>query len=238
MSGNGFDWYLLNASPDVRAQLLAAPELAPGPGMRETPVRGVVLTDAELDHVLGLFQLREAATLDVHATAAVLGALSGPLPVRRVVDPYGQGWGWHTMSGPFELKGGLTVRPFPLGDKKPRYVSPATQPSGPTPLASDCDGDGWVSGLRIGDLVYAPCFRQWTESLDEALDGARVALIDGTFLTAGEMPGVSGHLSIDDSSQHLARHPGVRFLYTHLNNTNPLLSRGSALPVATEMELL
>ncbi len=230
ISGNGSDWYLLNASPDVRAQILATPELVPGPGIRETPLRGVLLTDAELDHVLGLFQLREAATLDVHATAAVLAALDGPLPVRRVVDPYsqassGQRWGWHTVSGEFELKGGLIVRPFPLGEKKPRY-------------ASGCEGDGWVVGYRIGDLVYAPCFAQWTDALDEALAGARVALIDGTFLTPDEMPGVKGHLSIHDSAAHLSRHRDVRILYTHLNNTNPLLSRGAAFPVASEMETL
>lgn len=227
VSGNGADWYLLNASPDVRAQILATPELAPGPGRRETPLRGVVLTDAELDHVLGLFQLREAATLDVYATAAVLAALDGPLPARRVVDPYGSGWGWHAYSGPFELKGGLTVRPFPLGDKRPRYAG-----------QSGADGDGWVSGLRIGDLVYAPCFARWTGALDEALEGARIALIDGTFLTPEEMPSVTGHLSIQDSSPHAARHPGVRFLYTHLNNTNPLVSDPTAHPVASDGELL
>jgi pyrroloquinoline quinone biosynthesis protein B len=95
--------------------------------------------------------------------------------------------------------------------------------------------------LRIGDLVYAPCFAEWTASLDEALDGARVALIDGTFLTSDEMPRVKGHMSIHDSARHVARHPGVRFLYTHLNNTNPLVSggsAGSAFPVATESEVL
>ena len=227
VSGNGSDWYLLNASPDVRAQILATPELRPGPGTRDTPLRGVVLTDAELDHVLGLFQLREAATLDVHATAPVLAALDGPLPVRRVVDPYGNGWGWHTVSGEFELKGGLTVRQFPLGDKKPRYAT-----------GSGTDGGGWVSGLRIGDLVYAPCFARWTDTLDEALGGARLALIDGTFLTPQEMPGITGHLSIQDSLAHLARHPAVKFLYTHLNNTNPLVSDPVAHPVASDQEAL
>jgi len=227
VSGNGSDWYLLNASPDVRAQILATPELAPGPGRRQTPLRGVVLTDAELDHVLGLFHLREAATLDVYATAPVLAALDGPLPARRVVDPYGHGWGWHAYSGPFELKGGLTVRPFSLGNKRPRYAA-----------RSEAGGNGWVSGLRIGDLVYAPCFARWTSSLDEALEGARIALIDGTFLTPEEMPQVSGHLSMRESAAHLARHPGVRFLYTHLNNTNPLVSDPATHSVASDNETL
>ncbi|MGN9779325.1 pyrroloquinoline quinone biosynthesis protein PqqB [Micromonospora sp. H33] len=225
VSGDGSSWYLLNASPDLRTQLLAAAELAPGPGRRETPLRGVLLTDAELDHVLGLFLLREAAKLDVYATSTVLRALDTALPVRRIADPYGQGWRWHAVDGPFELDGGLIVHPFSLGAKKPRY-------------AEDGDGSEWVAGYRIGDVVYAPCFGEWTEALDAALVGARVALIDGTFLTPDEMPAVPGHLSVVDSLPHLARHPSVRFLYTHLNNTNPLLSASRGIPLAAEIESL
>ena len=58
VSGDGSAWYLVNASPDLRAQVLAAPELAAPPGTRDTPVRGVLLSTAELDHVIGLPMLR------------------------------------------------------------------------------------------------------------------------------------------------------------------------------------
>lgn len=227
VSGDGISWYLMNASPDLRQQLLAAQELAPGPGLRETPLRGVLLTDAELDHVLGLFTLREAASLDVYATATVLDALDSALPLRAIVDPYGQGWRWQEIKPghPFALEGGLSATAFALGDKRPRY-------------ASGCEGAEWVVGYRLEDLVYAPCFGQWQPALGEALSGAKVALIDGTFRTAAEMPSVKGHLSIADSLPHLGRHPGVRFLYTHLNNTNPVLSGDGSIPVAAEMEHL
>jgi pyrroloquinoline quinone biosynthesis protein B len=226
VSGNGSDWYLLNASPDLRAQILATPELSPRPP-RETPIRGVLLTDAELDHTLGLFLLREAATLEVYATPTVLSALEDALPVRRIVDPYGKGWVWRPVKpGQAFTLLGLSVEVVKVGEKRPRY-------------ASGVDGDDWVAGYRIGDFLYAPCFGEWTSALDDALAGCRTALIDGTFLARDEMPGVKGHLPIEDSRPHLARHPGVRFLFTHLNNTNPLLSRPAGDPaVATELEPL
>src|SRR5512132_3235139 len=67
VSADGERWFLLNASPDIHAQLTRLPRKTPG-GMRHTPVEGVVLTDAELDHTLGLVLLREARYLQVAAT--------------------------------------------------------------------------------------------------------------------------------------------------------------------------
>jgi pyrroloquinoline quinone biosynthesis protein B len=221
VSGDGRSWYLLNASPDIRPQLLGAPELAPGPGTRETPVRGVILTDAELDHTLGLFSLREAEALDVYATEAVAAALSGFGAFPR--------WRRHILKcgEPLALPG-LTVTPFPLPDKRPHYLSTVEE-------------NGWVIGLRLGGprtIVYAPCFGQWTPELDEAIDGADIAVIDGTFRTPDEMPGVRGHLPMTESLPRLAAHPRTAFRYTHLNNTNPVLSDPQGLPLAGEMELL
>src|SRR5271155_1153054 len=69
-SGDSY-WYLVNASPDLRAQIEATPELQPQEGQRHTPVRAVILTCAELDQVLGLLLLRESQTLQVYATSAV-----------------------------------------------------------------------------------------------------------------------------------------------------------------------
>src|SRR5919202_929529 len=63
-------WFLLNASPDLRAQIESFPALHPR-GIRDSPLQAVLLTDAELDHTLGLLLLREADDLEVHATVAV-----------------------------------------------------------------------------------------------------------------------------------------------------------------------
>jgi len=227
VSGDGHTWYLINVSPDIRTQILRTPELTPGPGRRDTPLRGVILTDAELDHTAGLLSLREAASLDVYATETVLSATRS---IAQIVSAYGDGWRWHTLrqGEPMALEGGLEATPFPLGPKRPRY-------------AANCDGEDWVSGLRLRaerTIVYAPCFPQWPQALDEALQDADIAIIDGTFHTADEMPQVRGHLPIVESLPQLARHPLVTFRYTHINNTNPLLADPKDVPLASEMELL
>ena len=66
-------WFLLNASPDIHAQIESCPALHPSRGSggeREVPVSAVLLTDAELDHTLGLLLLREGRGLEIHATQA------------------------------------------------------------------------------------------------------------------------------------------------------------------------
>lgn len=231
VSADGTDFYLLNAGPDIRAQVLATPELTAGPGRRQTPVRGALLTDGELDHTLGLMQLREAQDgLRVHAPPAVLAALQSAFPLRPIVDSYG-GWDWRPATENFEL-GGLQVRTHPVGTKQPKY-------------ARDLDHPGpWVVAYRLTDpqtggvLVYAPCLATWPDGFDDFVAGASYALIDGTFYAPDEMStasGVSsaaqrrmGHLPIVDSLPLLAKHPDVRWAYTHLNNTNPVLCSESA----------
>ncbi|MGH3434581.1 MAG: pyrroloquinoline quinone biosynthesis protein PqqB [Thermocrispum sp.] len=237
VSADGTDWYLLNAGPDIRGQVLATPELAAGPGPRESPLRGALLTDAELDHTLGLPQLREAAGgLRVHASAAVLHALSAGFPLRDITDAYG-GWSWEPAAPEFEL-GGLRVRTLPVGVKRPKY-------------AHGLEHDGpWVVAYRVEDartdaaFVYAPCLATWPDGFDAFVAGARYALVDGTFYAADEMSGATtsgaasgvsteaqrrmGHVPIVDSMPLLRRHPDVRWGYTHLNNTNPVLCTTSA----------
>ncbi len=221
VSGDGRSWYLLNCAPDVD---LSAPELRPGPGLRETPLRGVVLTSAELDHTLGLATLREATGIAVHATAPVL-AVAPALPL---LDSYTR-VDRHVLAAgaPTPLDGGLTVTAVPLGRKRPRYASAAGE-------APD-----WVVGLRLSDsgatLVYAPCLAAWTDDLGDA----DLVVLDGTFFHDDELrrhTGVDrtarqmGHLPIAGSLPLLA---GRRCLYTHLNNTNP-----AARPDSPERDLL
>ncbi|MFI6070293.1 pyrroloquinoline quinone biosynthesis protein PqqB [Actinoplanes sp. NPDC051343] len=217
VSGDGSAWYLINASPDIRTQLVSAPDLAPGPGLRQTPIRGVLLTTAELDHTVGLLSLREATALTVYATAAVRIALE---PVRQMLAAYTP---VDFQSFGTGLAGGLTVQRLTVGTKRPRY-------------AAGLPGGDWVSALRLTDartgssFVYATCLPAWTEEFDEFLRGADEVLLDGTFGTDDELtratgrPGSAasmGHLPIEASRHRRARHPGTRFRYGHLNNTNP-----------------
>ncbi len=235
-SATGKHWYLLNATPDVRFQIESFPQLHPGPGLRETPVRGVLLTDAELDHTLGLLILREGTSLEVFATAAVLAALAEAFPIRQILHSYAP-FRWQEVE-PGEAflldEGKLRVRAFRLGAKRPRYATD-----------SKIGGD-WVVGYRFEDLetggvaVYAPAIEAWTSELDAQLSGAHCAFIDGTFWTDNEMIRVGasrltaremGHLQISGaggSAERLAAWPIPRKVYLHINNTNPILDDESA----------
>ncbi|WP_018680416.1 pyrroloquinoline quinone biosynthesis protein PqqB [Actinokineospora enzanensis] len=225
VSATGRDWYLLNASPDLRAQLTATPELAPGPGRRETPLRGVLLTDAELDHTLGLTFLREGAELTVWAPPPVLDHL----PLRPVLAHY-RDWSWLPATEPFAIGDGLECTVLPLSGKRPRYAQAA-------PTAPD-----WVVAYRVhdpatgGTLVYAPCVAELPPGFADFVADADHVLLDGTFHTAGEMSTATaggttdqrrmGHLPITESLP-LLPDGGIRWHYTHLNNTNPVADRAS-----------
>ena len=228
-------WFLINASPDLRTQILRTDELAPGPAPRQTPIRGVLLTDAELDHTMGLVALREATALDVYATAPVLDALDTGFPLRRLLQPYEGAWTWTaTATGtPLRLGSHLSVTTIALGTKRPRYA------------AAPPDDAPWVVGYRVEDLrtggalVYAPCLAAWTRALDDACVGADYLIVDGTFYYDDEMTRATGrgasalgmgHMPIagpGGSLEHAREHGGMRVLYTHLNNTNPLVCAAS-----------
>jgi pyrroloquinoline quinone biosynthesis protein B len=154
-----------------------------------TPVRGVLLSTAELDHVLGLPLLREAAELAVYASGTVLAALA---PVRSVLAAYAD-VRWHRLDAgePVGLAGGLWVRRWTIGSKRPRYAR----------AGSDHE---WVSALDIVDsrgarLLYATCFAEWTPALAGLVDAADCAVLDGTFHTAAELERVTGHLPVEHS---------------------------------------
>lgn len=226
ISGDGRGWYLVNASPDLRTQILATPELAPPPGTRDSPLRGVLLTSAELDHTLGLLTLREADRLTVFATQPVRTALHEAFSLGPTLAAYTD-LDWRTIQ-PGEvvrLDGGLRATAFPLSDKRPRYAPPTIAPTG------DDSAAAWTVAYRFTDdagatLVYAPGLAALTPTFREAMAGADVVLLDGTFATDDEMAPRSGrgmgHLPIAESLPVLAGHPGPRYFYTHLNNTNPL----------------
>ncbi|WP_131739850.1 pyrroloquinoline quinone biosynthesis protein PqqB [Actinomadura roseirufa] len=226
-------WYVVNATPDIGEQIEECAALRPGPSGRATPVAGVILTDAELDHTLGLPRLREASSLRVAATGTVRAALSGGLRLDKVLGPYsGMSWTALPEKGLEALDDGpLEVQAIRVSGKRPRYAAD---------LPGDA-GDAWVVALLVrdrrdgGSVVYAPALAAWPDELDRALRDADCVFVDGTFWddeeprrtgisskTSGEM----GHLPITGPGGTLARMaalPAARRLYTHLNNTNPLV---------------
>ncbi|MBO0868368.1 MAG: pyrroloquinoline quinone biosynthesis protein PqqB [Micromonosporaceae bacterium] len=220
ISGDGRAWYLVNASPDLRTQLLGAPELMPPEGSRDSPLRGVLLTSAELDHTLGLLSLREAAgRLAIYATQPVRAALHADFPVGPLLASYSTvDWRVVRPAETVPLEGALRATAVALSAKRPRYATGRSRPD-------------WTVAYRFTDaagavLVYAPGLAAPTTAFADTIDGADVVLLDGTFATAAEMgPGSAtrmGHLPIEESLPFLRAHPGPRYLYTHLNNTNPV----------------
>ncbi|MGW2567930.1 pyrroloquinoline quinone biosynthesis protein PqqB [Streptomyces sp. NPDC001537] len=225
-------WYIVNATPDIGDQIESRPELHPGPGPRQTPLAGLVLTDAELDHTLGLARLREADTLEVISTAPVRRALLDRLHLGDVLAPY-TSLTWRELpprgAEPLDRgASGLQISGIPVSGKRPRYAAGAP------------DDDAWVVALRLYDpasgaiALYAPALAAWPDRFEQAAAEADCVIVDGTFWDDEEprRTGISertatgmGHLPIegpDGTAERLAR-LSARCLYTHLNNTNPLV---------------
>lgn len=243
VSPDGSRWVLLNASPDVclQSEENACLHPTPGPSLRGSPIQAVLLTDAELDHTTGLLQLRQGSSIDVYASPPVLGALADDFPVRRIIEPFAN-FRWHEtrLEESFPLFGGqLSVCPFDLGDKPPRYVSanPLREAAGqPQP---------WSVGYRITDVrtggiaVYAPGIETWSRTLERHLEGADCIFLDGTFWMGDELRelGVSelhasdmGHLPVagsGGSAERFALSQARRKVYVHINNSNPMLLEDS-----------
>ncbi|MFJ9823924.1 pyrroloquinoline quinone biosynthesis protein PqqB [Streptomyces sp. NPDC101160] len=244
-------WYVINATPDIADQIERCPALHPRPGTdpRRTPLAGVVLTDAELDHTLGLARLREAERFEVIAADPVRDAVRDRQGLGELLAPYadvtwrrlplpGSPAGPGVAGGPDSpdepLTPGSTVHvgAVPVSGKHPRYAASAPQPTSP--------GASWVVALRLTDratgrtLVYAPALGAWPDALQAAVAEADCVIVDGTFWDDEEprATGCSdrtatamGHLPItgpNGTARRLAGLPGRR-LYTHLNNTNPLV---------------
>lgn len=225
-------WFLLNASPDLAAQVEGFPALHPQ-GDRTTPIRGVLLTDAELDHTLGLLLLREAGHLDVHATPAVHAVLCEGTSLLRTLGAYCE-VRWHRVHPGTEvpLAPGLTYRAVEAPTAKaPRFAVGAPESR--------------VVGYRLTDtrsgssLVHLPVVQQLTAELLEELGDCHCLLFDGTCWSDRELAELGlaektsrdmGHLPIDGpggSLEQLTPLPIPRKVYVHLNNTNPIVLEDS-----------
>jgi pyrroloquinoline quinone biosynthesis protein B len=206
-------WVLINASPDVLVQIQRTPALWPA-AARHTPIAAIVLTNGDLDHVLGLFSLRESQPLAVYATASVWRGLEQSVFLRTLRRFDGQ-LSAHTLAldEPVSIEG-LEVTPLPLAGKRPVHL-----PGVPAP--DDNIGLSIAHGGRR--LLYAAaCARAVRLEAD-------VVLFDGTFFRDDELVraglGVAraadmAHVAIEASIDAVA---APRRIYTHINNSNPIL---------------
>ena len=240
ISADGRRWTLLNASPDIARQLERLPLPDSTEGSRVRPFDSIVLTDAELDHTLGLPLLRQAGNMQVYCTLAVRDVIAGRSGLLDLVRPFSD-VGVHLLSldTPVEpvtgagAPAGFSIEAFAVAGHPPRFVHGTQAP-------------GLVIGLLVTDndsrrtLAYVPSCGAIDEKLRARLASADAVLFDGTFWYDHEMhpvvPGARtaremGHVPVDgpDGSLAMLRAlPASHRLYVHINNTNPMLVEDSA----------
>ena len=225
-------WFLLNASPDVRAQIEAFPTLHPRK-VRDSPLQAVLLTDAELDHTLGLLLLRESDDIEVHATPAVRETLLEGTSLLQTLGAFTNvEWRPVTTGKEVSLADGLSYLAFDVPtNKRARFGTGGGKES--------------VVGFRITEartgrsLVYVPGAQELSASVLAQLEGCACLLFDGTCWRDDELIelGIAqktsrdmGHLPIggaDGSLEKLVPLPIERKIYVHINNTNPILIEDS-----------
>ena len=245
ISADGNDWFLINASPDLRQQLIATPQLHPKAGkLRHSPISGVILTNGEIDAVAGLLSMREGWPFTIYAHPRVLSILNSnsifnvlneknvprrPIEVNETFEP--------TL--PDGSPSGIEILPFAVPGKSPWYLEGKDHPAGG-------DGAGDTLGLRVSDkatgkyLYFLAACARVTDDLKSRLGGASLIFFDGTVWRDDELIAAGlgnktgqgmGHIAMSGTNGAIEALAGLdidRKIFLHINNSNPALLRYSA----------
>ena len=241
ISEDARSWFLLGASPDLRAQIEATPELHPRDGARQSPITGIVLANAELDHVLGALLLRELQPLRIYATSSVRSILREDNSMFAMLQRVANQAAWtdfepgkqFLLSNTQGEDSGLRCQALALSTHYPSYITPERQ----LQLAPDEASLGFIiqspSGFR---LAYLPSVPQLDDSLLQQIDSCSVLLFDGTFWSDDELIRIQGsgqtarqmgHIPVEEILVRLAGVYRPRKIFLHINNTNPMLDEAS-----------
>jgi pyrroloquinoline quinone biosynthesis protein B len=245
VSADGDHWFLVNASPDLRQQLIATPQLHPAAGkLRHSPIAGVILTNGEIDAVAGLLSMREGWPFTIYAHQRVLSILATnsifnvlseknvtrqPMEVDTTFEP----------ALPDGSPSGIEVLPFAVPGKGAWYLEGKAHPAGES-------GVGDTLGLRIADQATGKHFyflaacAHVTDDLKSRLTGASAVFFDGTVWRDDELivAGLGnktgqgmGHIAMSGPSGAIESLDGLdidRKMFLHINNSNPVLLPNSA----------
>jgi pyrroloquinoline quinone biosynthesis protein B len=245
VSADAKHWFLINASPDLRQQLNATPQLRPKPHtLRHSPIAGVVLTNSEVDAVAGLLSMREGSPFTIYAHARTLAILRAnsifdvlsdanvqrqPIAIDVTFEP----------ALPDGSSSGLEVLPFAVAGKGAWYLEGKDHPAGG-------DGTGDTLGLRIGDKAGGTYFyflaacAGVSDELKQRIAGAPLVFFDGTVWRDDELIAAGlghktgqamGHISMSGDNGAIARLADLgigRKIFLHINNSNPALLPDSA----------
>jgi pyrroloquinoline quinone biosynthesis protein B len=241
VSADGGFWFLLNASPEVRAQVESFPALHPR-GPRQSPIAGILLTNGDLDHCLGLLSLRESHRLNVYATPRVRHGFTENNVLYGTLQRFPGHTSWSTLELGKEselrlagdLPSGLTVEAIPLPGQAPLHLKARSGEPHPEDNV----------GLLIRDskgttFAYFPGCARITPNVLEAAGRAQCLFFDGTFWSDDELVALGlgerratdmAHVPIGSSAGSLAAFAEsqvpARF-FIHINNTNPILREDS-----------
>ncbi len=232
LSSDGERWWLVNVSPDVAQQIESYPPLQPR-GLRGTPIAGMLVTDANVDHLGGLAVLRQ---MGEHAFALysseTVRSIAREQPAFAPFLEAPHRWEIVPETEAFALDGRLVARRVPVSGTTPGY-------DGRRALADAVIAFVVEDRATGGSVLFAPVFAACDAPLRRAIEGVQVAFLDGSFWSDAELGGVGvdklaralGHAPIAGPEGSLAALAGLssrtRLLYAHLNNTNPLLDAAS-----------
>jgi pyrroloquinoline quinone biosynthesis protein B len=228
VSADGARWLIIGATPDLRQQILANPQLAPPPGTRESPIAAVLLVSADIDGIAGLLVLREQHRFRLFAPPAIMAVLRAngvfesldPSLVERVDIGLGEA---------VETGLGITATLLGMPGKIPLYQEQrdAAEPAAAITYAARLQANGRV-------CVAAPGCADITDAVLHQLSDADLLFFDGTLFHDTEMidAGLSwktgrrmGHVSVSGPAGALSRLAGLRArkVFFHINNSNPIL---------------
>jgi pyrroloquinoline quinone biosynthesis protein B len=248
VSADNEHWFLINASPDLRQQVIATPQLHPKPDqLRHSPISGVILTNGEVDAVAGLLSLREGWPFTIYAHERVLSTLRdnsifnvlSAERVRREPIEFGTAFEPKLVDG---SSSELEILPFLVPGKRAWYLEDAV-----TPAVDDEAGD--TVGLRIADkqsgqyFFFLAACAAMTPELKMRLKDAPLVFFDGTVWRDDELIAAGlgsktgqrmGHMAMsgaDGAIAALADLGIARKVFLHINNSNLAL-----LPESAERE--
>ncbi len=234
VSADGVSWAIINASPDIREQLRAAPHLHPT-DLRESPIKSVLVTNGDIDHIAGLLTLREQQPFTLFATGEIHAVLAQN-PIFDALNP-----SWVTrqevaLDTPFQLTASMMATLYSVPGKVPLYLERGT-------VDTELEGEQTVGVHLQADATsahYIPGCALLRPELAARITGADAVFFDGTLWQNDEMvtAGLSqktgarmGHMSMSGPEGSMAAFAGVdvkRKIYVHMNNTNPVLRPESA----------
>jgi len=241
ISVDGAEWFLLNASPEIRSQIESFAPLHPR-APRHTALAGILITNGDLDHCLGLLSLRESQPLQLYATRTVRRGFTQGNALYGTLERFAGQVSWHALElgqwQPLLNSAGrpseLSVRALGVPGQPPLHLRGHVRPDEEDNIAL-CLRDE----RRGSILCYASGVAAITPALRQAIGNSAAVFFDGTFWSSDELIALGlgerraedmAHLPVGGSEGSLrALGPAThgRRIYIHVNNTNPMLREDS-----------